>query len=118
MQVNQRWLFAAAQGVDVIRGLITGPDNAPIENANITALQLAQTKGPEVEREYRTLTRDYEVAQSKYQEVLSKRQEAELSNNLESQKQGERFTLIEFWRSHRTSKITQRLVRCGKREIA
>ncbi len=28
---------AAAQGVDVIRGLITGPDNAPIENANVTA---------------------------------------------------------------------------------
>ncbi len=28
---------ATAQGVDVIRGLITGPDNAPIENANITA---------------------------------------------------------------------------------
>ena len=63
--------------------------------AEITALQLAQTKAPEVEREYRTLTRDYEVAQSKYHEVLSKRQEAELSNNLESEKQGERFTLIE-----------------------
>jgi len=28
---------AAAQGVDVIRGVIAGPDNAPIENANITA---------------------------------------------------------------------------------
>ena len=64
-------------------------------SANITALQLAQTKAPEVEREYRTLTRDYENAQLKYQEVLAKRQEAELSNNLESEKQGERFTLIE-----------------------
>ncbi|MEO7455248.1 MAG: carboxypeptidase regulatory-like domain-containing protein [Gemmatimonadaceae bacterium] len=28
---------ATAQGLDVIRGVITGPDNAPIENANITA---------------------------------------------------------------------------------
>ncbi|MEP6619643.1 MAG: TonB-dependent receptor [bacterium] len=28
---------AAAQGVDVIRGQIAGPDNAPIENANVTA---------------------------------------------------------------------------------
>ena len=63
--------------------------------AEITALQLAQTKAPEVEREYRTLSRDYESAQLKYQEVLAKRQEAELSNNLESEKQGERFTLIE-----------------------
>jgi hypothetical protein len=30
-----------AQGVDVIRGLITGPDNKPIENANITATSVA-----------------------------------------------------------------------------
>jgi len=28
---------AAAQQVDVIRGLIAGPDNAPIQNANVTA---------------------------------------------------------------------------------
>ena len=28
---------ATAQGVDVIRGVIAGPDNAPIENANVTA---------------------------------------------------------------------------------
>ncbi len=28
---------ATAQGLDVIRGVITGPDNAPIENANVTA---------------------------------------------------------------------------------
>ncbi len=64
-------------------------------SANVMALQLGQAKAPEVEREYRTLTRDYENAQLKYQEVLAKRQEAELSNNLESEKQGERFTLIE-----------------------
>ena len=29
--------LATAQQVDVIRGLIAGPDNAPIENANVTA---------------------------------------------------------------------------------
>jgi hypothetical protein len=28
---------ASAQGVDVIRGQVAGPDNAPIENANVTA---------------------------------------------------------------------------------
>jgi hypothetical protein len=32
---------AAAQQVDVIRGVITGADNAPIENANITATSVA-----------------------------------------------------------------------------
>ncbi|MBX9604810.1 MAG: lipopolysaccharide biosynthesis protein [Gammaproteobacteria bacterium] len=63
--------------------------------ARISGLEAGQSRAPEVEREYRKLMRDYEVAQSKYQEVLAKRQEAELSSNLESEKQGERFTLIE-----------------------
>ena len=32
---------AAAQGVDVIRGQVTGPDDAPIENANVTATSVS-----------------------------------------------------------------------------
>lgn len=53
------------------------------------------TATPQVEREYRMLTRDYEIAQAKYQEVLAKRQEADLASTLESRQQGERFTMIE-----------------------
>ena len=64
-------------------------------SAKIANMEDRLTKAPEVEREYRTLTRDYEGAQAKYQDVASKRQEAELSSNLELEKQGERFTLIE-----------------------
>ena len=63
--------------------------------AKIADLELRVTKAPETEREYRGLTRDYEIAQRKYQEVLAKRQEAELANNLESKQRGERFSLIE-----------------------
>jgi hypothetical protein len=32
---------ARAQGVDVIRGQVTGPDDAPIENANVTATSVS-----------------------------------------------------------------------------
>ena len=32
---------AMAQGVDVIRGQVTGPDDAPIENANVTATSVS-----------------------------------------------------------------------------
>lgn len=53
------------------------------------------TKSPEVEREYLMLSRDYEIAQSKYQEVLAKKQEAELASSLETTQRGERFTMIE-----------------------
>lgn len=61
----------------------------------LTQLEERITRAPEVEREYRMLTRDYETAQAKYQDVISKRQEAELASNLESKQRGERFTLIE-----------------------
>ena len=52
-------------------------------------------ESPEVERQYRTMARDLESAQSKYQEILSKQTEAQVSANLETEKKGERFTLIE-----------------------
>lgn len=63
--------------------------------AKLSVLEDRITRSPEVEREYRVLTRDYETAQAKYQEVFAKRQEAELASNLESKQRGERFTMIE-----------------------
>jgi uncharacterized protein involved in exopolysaccharide biosynthesis len=50
---------------------------------------------PEVERQYRTMARELESAQAKYQEMLSKQTEAQVSENLETERKGERFTLIE-----------------------
>lgn len=64
-------------------------------HAKLANLEDRITKSPEVEREYRELTRDYETAQMKYQEVFAKKQEAELASNLESKQRGERFTMIE-----------------------
>jgi polysaccharide biosynthesis transport protein len=53
------------------------------------------TTSPKIEQEYRDLARDYEDAQAKYNEVRSKQMEARLAQNLESDRKGERFTLIE-----------------------
>ena len=50
---------------------------------------------PEVERQYRAMARDLDSAQFKYQEILSKQTEAQVAQNLESERKGERFTLIE-----------------------
>jgi succinoglycan biosynthesis transport protein ExoP len=52
-------------------------------------------KSPEVERAYRTMARDLESAQLKYQEILSKQTEVQVSQNLETERKGEKFTLIE-----------------------
>jgi uncharacterized protein involved in exopolysaccharide biosynthesis len=50
---------------------------------------------PEVEREYRDLTRDYENAQTRYREVKSKQMQAEVSQELEQNRKAERFSLGE-----------------------
>ncbi len=53
------------------------------------------TQTPEVERRYKELTRDYENAWAKYRELKAKQMEAQLAESLESERKGERFTLIE-----------------------
>lgn len=50
---------------------------------------------PQVEAEYRTLTRDLENATAKYQEMNAKLMQAQVARQLESESRGERFTLIE-----------------------
>ncbi len=57
--------------------------------------QMRTAEAPEVERQYREMARDLESAQMKYQEMLSKKTEAQVSKNLETERKGEKFTLIE-----------------------
>jgi polysaccharide biosynthesis transport protein len=50
---------------------------------------------PEIEREYRDLTRDYDNAQTRYREVKAKQMQAEVAMELEKDLKAERFTLSE-----------------------
>jgi len=50
---------------------------------------------PQVEKEYRELSRDYDNARLKYAEVRSKQQEAKTAQDLEADRKGEKFTLID-----------------------
>ncbi len=52
-------------------------------------------RAPSVERDYKALLRDYDNATSKYQEIKAKQMEANLAQNLEQDRKGERFTLID-----------------------
>jgi polysaccharide biosynthesis transport protein len=52
-------------------------------------------RAPAVERDYRALARDLENAQLKYQQIRAKQGEVQISENLESERKGERFTMIE-----------------------
>jgi predicted transcriptional regulator len=62
--------------------------------------QLAQYQddlslSPKVEQEYRELSRDYDNTRLKYAELRSKMAEASTAQNLEADRKGERFTLID-----------------------
>lgn len=52
-------------------------------------------ESPELERKYRTLSRDYATSQSKYIEITAKLNEAKIGESLELGNQSEKFTIIE-----------------------
>jgi uncharacterized protein involved in exopolysaccharide biosynthesis len=64
-------------------------------HARVAGYQKDLTLAPQVEQEYRELARDYDNTRLKYQEIRSKQSEAKTAQNLESDRKGERFTLIE-----------------------
>jgi len=52
-------------------------------------------EAPKVEQEYWALTRDYQNAHNKHQEVMNKILEARISEGMEEHQKGEKFTLID-----------------------
>jgi len=52
-------------------------------------------RSPEVERRYHEMSRELETAQLEYKQILAKRTESQVSENLEAERKGERFTMIE-----------------------
>jgi len=61
----------------------------------LTIYEDRMTQAPQVEREYKTLTRGYENALGKYKEIKNKLMEAKMAEELELGSKGERFTLLE-----------------------
>jgi len=64
-------------------------------HAKLDEYERRLAKAPAVERQYREYVRDLDSAQQKYQEIRSKQTEAQVSQNLETEHKGERFTMIE-----------------------
>jgi succinoglycan biosynthesis transport protein ExoP len=52
-------------------------------------------QSPEVERNFREMARGLDSAQLQYQQILAKQTEAKVSENLEIDRKGEKFTMIE-----------------------
>jgi succinoglycan biosynthesis transport protein ExoP len=64
-------------------------------SAKLTNLEGRLAAAPAVERDYSAMLRELEADQLQYREVQQKLLEANLSQNLEDQQKGERFTLID-----------------------
>ncbi len=63
--------------------------------SRISDLERRQAQSPGVERDYSGLQRDLQSETAKYRELRQKEMEAQLVENLETDRKGERFTLIE-----------------------
>ncbi len=53
------------------------------------------SKAPDVEKAYVEMSRDLQTTTLKYQEIKAKQMEAELAQSLETERKGERYTLIQ-----------------------
>jgi polysaccharide biosynthesis transport protein len=63
--------------------------------AKISKFEGYLSKAPNVEKNYAELTRELQTNTMKFQEIKAKQMQAELSQNLESERKGERYVLIE-----------------------
>jgi succinoglycan biosynthesis transport protein ExoP len=63
--------------------------------ARLADLEQRSAATPMIERDYNALMSDLESAKKKHAEVQQKQMEAQLASNLETERKGERFTLIE-----------------------
>jgi polysaccharide biosynthesis transport protein len=68
---------------------------AAVLRSRIRDYEQRLAQAPEIEREYSTLARELDNTHLKYREVRQKQSEATLAQNLETERKGERFTLIE-----------------------
>ncbi|MCU0762425.1 MAG: hypothetical protein MUF76_05450 [Hydrogenophaga sp.] len=62
---------------------------------DISQIEAQLLRAPQVERGLAALQRDYQSAQSKYEEIRAKQMTAQVAENLEGGQQGERFSILE-----------------------
>jgi protein tyrosine kinase modulator len=63
--------------------------------ASINDYQKRTAMSPDVEEQYKELSRDYDNDQAVYRDLLAKQSAAELGTNMESQQQGEQMTVLQ-----------------------
>ena len=91
---NPEYLRLASQLETVEEELEALRASASRARKQIDAYESRLVMAPDVEREYRQLSRDHDIAQDQFREIQDKLGDAQLAQTLESEDQGERFRLI------------------------
>ena len=65
---------------------------------------------PDIEQQYKQLSRDYDNAQAVYRDLLTKRSAADIGTNMESQQQGEQMRI---WKAPARPSISRPLFAAG-----
>lgn len=92
---NPAYIQIKAQLSATLNDLKSQADEIVKLRAQADSYQRDVSLAPAVEKEYRDLARDYDNARLKYQEIRSKQVEARTAQDLEADREGERFTLID-----------------------
>lgn len=92
---NPAYIQVSAQREASVNERISLEKKSGLLRARIADYEKRLSQSPEIEREFSTISRELEGAQLKYREVRQKQMEATLAKNLETERKGERFTLIE-----------------------
>jgi polysaccharide chain length determinant protein (PEP-CTERM system associated) len=91
---NPEYLRLQKQLESVQRELSALRATAARTRTEMSGFEHSLATSPDVEREYVSLTRAYDNAQNRYQDLQGKIKEAALARDMESQQRGERFTLV------------------------
>lgn len=92
---NPAYLMVEGQLKSAELELQTLQDKRSELTEKLARYEMLMAEAPGVEQNYKQLTREYETAAAKYQDIKAKLREAEISKSLETERKGERFTLIE-----------------------
>ena len=92
---NPAYITLKAQLEGVLSDVRALSDQKKAAKKKLLDLESRLIKSPQVEREYLVLTRDYENALVRYRETKTKEMQANVAQQLEEERKGERFTLID-----------------------
>jgi len=92
---NPAYIAFQAQLESILSELKSSRSKRAALQSKVASFDRRLEQTPEVEREYLDLTRDHEASLMRYREIRAKQMQADIGQELEKDRKGERFSLID-----------------------